>query len=180
MIELFLSLYALTRPSPVDVEAFRQSAPVYLTEETAADHLVAARLAGRRFQLDPDLLLAIAYHESRYTVDEVTPEVGGKVSCGVMTPVPTKDKDSCPTAESNILGGYLDGSAHLAGWIRACGGRIRCALLGYAAGYSGIARCKEGPVLRFVDHGDDLCQTPSVFLSRARYIRSLRSQKAGS
>jgi hypothetical protein len=180
MVQLFLFLYGLAHPSAVDVEAFRQSAPVYLTEETAADHLAAARLAGHRYRVDPDLLLSIAYHESRYTVDTMTPEVGGKVSCGVMTPVPIRDRDACPTAESSVLGGYLDGAAHLRDWVQVCGGRIRCALLGYAAGYAGIARCKEGPVMRHGDHGDDLCQTPEVFLQRAWNIRTLRFRKAGS
>lgn len=173
MISYLVTLFAFYHPSPQDVEALRQSAPYYLTAETAEDHLVAARVAARRYRLDPDLVLAIAHHESRYVVDTVTPESGGRVSCGVMTPTPI-DRDSCPTSDTKIEEGYMIGAAHLRGWFDVCKENRYCALLGYSGGYALIAACNRGPVLRFKDHGDDLCYTPGVFLWRRNYIVSLR------
>lgn len=174
MISYLTALFALYNPSPQDVEALRQSAPYYLTAETAEDHLVSARVAAKRYQLDADLLLSIAHHESRYVVDTVTPEIGGKVSCGVMTPMPVK-KGTCPNSEDKLQDGYLIGAAHLRGWFTACKNNRYCALLGYSGGYVLISACNRGPVLRFKDHGDDLCNTPGVFLWRRNYIISFRS-----
>lgn len=173
MISYLTALFALYNPSPQDVEALRQSAPYYLTTETAEVHLVSARVAARRYRLDPDLLLSIAHHESRYVVDTVTPEIGGKVSCGVMTPYPV-DKGTCPSEESKLQDGYMAGAAHLRGWFDACKDNRYCALLGYAGGFALIFACNRGPVFRFKDHGDNLCNTPGVFMTRRNYIRNLR------
>lgn len=176
MSHLLALLCYFFAPSPRDVEALRKSAPFYLTEETAETHLIAARGAAYVYKLDPDLLLSIAHHESRYMLNNVTPERGGKESCGVLTPVPLPrgSCDSEPTAAS----GYRAGAEHLRGWMDVCGNRVRCALIGYAGGYALIYACKKGPVLRFTDRGDDLCRIPDVFLHRAAYIRTLRAREA--
>lgn len=171
-------LLSLFRPSAADVEAFRQSAPYYLTEETAEGHLTSARVVAWMYALDADLLLSIAHHESRYTVDLKTPEIGGKVSCGLMTPIPHKNPDVCPTSESPFIDGYIDGARHLRDWYTACGNRRRCALLGYAGGYTLIRACTLGPVFRNRTSGDDLCRTPDVFLRRVWLIRKLRTRGA--
>lgn len=167
-------------PSARDSEALRQSAPYYLTQETAEEHLAAARVAAFVYNLDADLLLSIAHHESRYTVDEKTPEVGGKVSCGLMTPIPHRNPSTCPEPDDPFIDGYLDGANHLRGWYTACGNRRRCALLGYAGGYALIRACAKGPVLRNGTDGDDLCRTPEVFMRRTWYIKSLRKSNARS
>jgi hypothetical protein len=163
---LHLALALGLGPSPSDVEALRRTASEPVSAQAAADHLTAARAAAERYGVDANLLLAIADHESRYT-DATTPEVGGRVSCGAMTPTPI-----ARCAHDGILVDYLRGAEHLAGWIAAARGDLRGALLGYAGGYVLLRACAEGPVLRDRPGGQvDLCSTPDVFLRRARWIR---------
>ncbi len=175
MTYLLWLLPILFSPSRQDVEALRRSAPLYLTAESAKDHLVAARVAGYLYRLDPDLILSIAHHESRYTVDAIAQEPGNKESCGPMTPIPLP-KGECDPNSITVGEGYRVGAEHLRGWITACKGSLRCALRGYAGGYALIAACKQGPYLRHKTHGDDICRIPDTFLQRARYIRNLRER----
>lgn len=160
-------------PSPSDVEALRRTAPEPISAEVAAEHLLAARMASTAYGVDADLTLSIAAHESRYDAGAVTPEIGGKVSCGSMTPTPI-----ARCTNDGVLAGYLRGADHLAGWIAAAHGDVRVALLGYAGGYALIHACAEGPVLRDRRGGQvDLCATPEVFLWRARWIRRERTRE---
>jgi len=153
-------------PSSSDVEGLRRTAPEPITAEVAAEHVLAARLAAAAQGLDPDLILSIGAHESRYT-DAVTPESGGRASCGPMTPTPI-----ARCSHAGVLVGYLVGADHLAGWIRAERGSLRRALLGYAGGGALIRACAAGPMLVERRGGEvDLCRTPEVFLARAAWIR---------
>jgi soluble lytic murein transglycosylase-like protein len=112
-----------------------------LTIETAVQHIAAARFAGTLTDVDPDLILAIAYHESRFTPGVEGPLLyNGKRACGVMQHVPVKG----PCPKRSLLADYLAGAKHLAGWIRAERGDLKLALAGYAGGYAGIARYEEG------------------------------------
>lgn len=165
---LLVALFSLIVPSTVsdsDSQSLRTTAVDYLSLETARDNLQAARTAGAIADVDPDLLLSIAWHESRYQPRVTTKEPLGKTSCGVMTPVPRAG--GC--APGGLLEGYLEGAAHLRGWRVACRGDLRCALLGYAGGYVGVRYCAVG------SHRDDRrCRVPEVFLSRARWIARAR------
>jgi hypothetical protein len=173
MAYIFGILAWLLFPTSSDIEALRKSAPYYLTYETAEIHLRSARVAAFRHNLEADLLLSIAHHESRYSTNTVTSEPRGKESCGVMTPVPLP-RGSCDS-EVTAAEGYEVGAAHLRGWMDVCRDRARCALLGYAGGYALIRACSRGKVLRHQDHGDDLCDVPDAFFARARYIQRLRA-----
>jgi len=164
MLQAIIRLMVLIQ-DPATADGLRSTAPVYLTPEQAAEHSAAAAYAARQYQLDDTLLLSIAYHESRYT-DAVTPEPGGKYSCGTMTPVP-----QAHCSRQTPVEGYLAGAAHLRGWITAERGDLRLALLGYAGGGRLIRACADGPVLT---HGVDACHTPAVFLARAAWIRTER------
>ena len=160
-ITLFRFLLAFFTPTPdADADALHRFAPSYVTAEAARDHVWAARTAAAAYDVDPDMVLAISYHESRFTSNVVARERGGRVSCGTMTPYPTK---TC--ASRSLLEQYLDGTRHWAvDWRRAGDVRgAREALLGYAGGYSLIRRCRKGPVLRHKTYGDDICRTPDVF-----------------
>jgi hypothetical protein len=160
---------------PGDVDALRRTAPEPITHELAAENLAAARVAGAVYELDADLVLSIAAHESHYESDAVTSERDGKVSCGVMTPEPI-----ARCSKQTALGGYLAGAKHLRGWIDGpesnCHGNLYCALLGYAGGYDLISACATGPVFRKTGHHDDLCLTPRVFLWRRNWIRNERTR----
>ena len=160
-----IALAIFTPTSDVDAEALHRFAPSYVTIDTAREHVWAARAAAAIYGVDADMVLAISYHESRFTTNVVTKEPGNRVSCGAMTPYPTKTCVSKP-----LLAQYLDGTRHWAiDWRRARDVRNdREALLGYAGGYFLIRNCRRGPVLRHKTHGDDLCRTADVFM----HIRS--------
>ena len=125
-----ITLISLLLITPQDVEALRITAPQSLTTETAHEHLVDARIAGWSFDVDPDLLLSIAWFESRYTVDAVGPNVRGKHACGVLQPIMEDGCQKKPT----LLGGYLEGAKHLRAWLDASRGNLHTAMLGYAGG----------------------------------------------
>jgi hypothetical protein len=124
-------LFLANDTSYAEARALQRTAIAHLTPETAYLHLKAARLAGSRYQIRPELLLAIARHESNYNITTQTPEPGHRVSCGVMTPVP---KRRCTPSDLSLYGGYYAGAAHLRVWMNHCNGSEICALLSYAGG----------------------------------------------
>lgn len=134
-----LALSAILLASPAEAEALRDTAPAYLTVETAAENLLWARIAGAVTDTDPALLLAIAWHESRYIPTVRTREPGGKArdtgrlvrvrwSCGVMTPTPN---ERCHPSELVMFGGYLAGARHLREWMSIRHNLLR-AVISYA------------------------------------------------
>lgn len=169
MIAVLLStlLGLLTDVSDHDADALRSTAPDYLTVETARQHLGAARVAGLVTGTDPSLLLSVAWHESRYDHRAKTVEPGGKMSCGVMTPVPMTPSQC---KQTSLVASYVLGAQHLAGWFTATRD-TRTALIGYAGGYVGIRFCADPKNAR-----DYRCGTPWVFLERARRIRHVLKQ----
>lgn len=170
-----IALALITPTSDADAEALNRFAPTYVTVEAARAHVWSARVAAAVYEVDPDMVLAISYHESRFTDNVVAAEPGNRVSCGAMTPYPTA---TCTS--KSLLAQYFDGTRHWAvDWRRAGDVRNeREALLGYAGGYFLIRRCRQGPVLRNKTRGDDLCKTPEVFGGiRARIIRARKVQE---
>lgn len=180
ILTLFTALAtALGLVRQTESDALRQTAPAYLTTpEKAAEHLAAATFAGERFSVDPTLLLAIAYRESRYTPNVQGPAVRGRHACGLMQPL--MHQQGCEP--QTVFAGYLEGAKHLRVWMdtKSCAGDVRCALLGYAGGYSLLKRCVAGPVV--VERGGrtaDLCKLiPGSTTSRARWIRERLQQGA--
>ena len=164
LVALFLAI--VSPPSAREVAAFRTTAPTYLTLETAAMHLLAARAAGVRHRVRPELLLSIAHHESRYIPTTRTPEPGNRESCGVMTPVP---KRRCSAHELTVLVGYDIGAEHLRTWLNHCKGSEVCALLSYAGGSGLVRACAHGSFQ--TSHGTNACDLAYEFLRRAAVIR---------
>lgn len=109
---------------------------VHLSSQEAQQHAVAARVAAYVWDQDPDVLLALAWHESRFTSNQHTPEAGGRESCGVATPEPLT---AC--SDESLIEQYLDTAQHLAAWQAATGKR---ALIGYAGGYILLHACADG------------------------------------
>ena len=171
MTEWLLALVVWLTPTS-DADALRVTAPSYLDTESARVHLAAARIAAQAYRLDPDVLLAIAWRESRYNVDAATHEASGKWSCGVMMVTMPLGR-RCPS--TSILDSYLGGAAHLREW-RQITRTERDALLGYAGGHPMIAACANGGELVRMRAGRevDLCRTPE--LGRAAWIRSMRTK----
>lgn len=106
---------------------------------TFVDHVAAAQVAGWLAGVRPALLLAFAWHESRFTPDYVQPEARGNVSCGVMTPEPIAP----PCPRQTLVEQYLAGATHIRVWLAAARGDERLALLGVAGGYHLIAACRD-------------------------------------
>ena len=175
LIQILFAIFTPT--SDADAEALHRFAPSYVTVDAAREHVWAARVAATIYGVDADMILAVGYHESRFTDNVVAKESGARFSCGVMTPFPTK---TC--VRKTLLAQYLEGTRHWANdWGRA--GDVRSdreALLGYAGGYRLIRRCRQGSVLRYKTHGDDLCLTPEVFGAIRARIRAARQPKPSS
>jgi len=161
--------------TPLDhTAALQRTTARHLDASSAAEQLAAARLAGAAHGIDPDLLLAIAWRESRYDAAAVTPEKSGRVSCGVMMVTEPKGQKRC--APRTALAGYLAGAEHLRTWMKATRS-MQDALLGYAGGYRLIDACKRGPIVRERAGGPvDLCSTPE--LRRAAWIRRERARRS--
>lgn len=168
-----IALWLACQSTTTEARALQETAPTYLSQESAAQHLGAARVAGGRYGVDPAVLLSVAYHESRFVIDQRTRESGGRVSCGVMTPTP---QERCNAGELTLLGGYLAGALHLRTWIDVCHaadhwrhdvddeGIRRCALWAYAGGRGFRAFCEAHP-------GRQGCDAVAKFEGRARMIR---------
>ncbi len=177
-ILLRVLLAIVTPTSDADAEGLHRFAPNEVTVENAYEHVRAARMAAAAYGVDADMVLAMGYHESRFSDGVVAREPGGRVSCGVLTPYP--QTKAC--TKKTLLAQYLDGVRHWAVDWRGAGDvrSDREALLGYAGGYALIRACRQGPVLRHKTRGDDLCRTPEVFgWIRAR-IRAARQPRATS
>lgn len=166
-----IAIAIFTPTSDADAEALHRFAPQDVTVDAAREHVWAARVAAATYGVDADLILALSYHESRFTDGVVAVEAGGRVSCGVMTPTPTT---KC--VKKSLLDQYLEGTKHWAVDWRHAGDvhSEREALLGYAGGYRLLRACRQGPVLRHKTTGDDLCRTPEVFGWMSARIRAAR------
>lgn len=169
LLRIMIAIFSPT--SDADAEALHRFSPGEVTVTQAYGHVWAARVAAAVYNVDADMVLAISWHESRFTDNLVSPESGGRVSCGAMTPYPMKRCGS-----KALLAQYLDGTRHWAvDWGKA--GDVRNAremLLGYVGGYALIRICRRGPYLRYRTKGDDLCKTPEVFASIRAQIRKAR------
>jgi hypothetical protein len=176
-ILLHVLLAIFTPTSDADAEGLHRFDPNEVSVEQARVHVWAARVAATAYDVDINMVLAIGWHESRFTDNVVAIEPGGRVSCGAMTPYPTS---TC--TKKTLLEQYLDGTKHWAvDWRHAVDVRNeREVLLGYAGGYHLIRKCRLGPVLRHKIEGDDLCKTPEVFMGIRNRIRAARVPKASS
>ncbi len=178
LIATFLSLVI----PDAEADALRLTAPIpgnpglyYLTVDSAREHIAAASAAALATGTDVDLLLSIAWHESRYKAEAMGLERGRMVSCGVMQPHP---KPRCEEEDLVVFHGYLRGAQHLRrDWLDKTPS-LHVALIGYAGGWAAIERCKSGPV--WIRPGVDGCRTPEVFLHRARRIRQARLRASKS
>lgn len=164
-----LILYCLAQltTTDTDVQGLQASAPQDLTISTARTNMISARVAGSMYAIDPDLLLSIAWHESRFQINVRTRlPTTSLQSCGVMTPTPVASAQ-CAVQSSSTLAGYLAGASHLRTWLNASHNNVELALGGVSGGYHFIAACRTEPTRA-------VCRTPQVFLARARRIRALR------
>ncbi len=174
MLDLIIAIVSLF-VSPASADALRSTAPQHLVSvDVARPHVGAAATIATMTRTRWSALLAIAAHESNYKHDEVTPEPGGRFSCGVMTPEPLTSRRACSAAAASLASGYLAGAMHLRVWLDTCRGNERCALRGYAGAWT--LRC-DG-----VDKASRPCAAARWFEQRARDIEHAfaRSRQVGS
>jgi hypothetical protein len=164
MTAALLALWLSFQPTDSEARALQSTDAVDLTVETATRHLAAATLASRLYGVDRSVLLAVAWHESRYVETIRTPESGRRESCGVMTPVP---KRRCDASELTAVGGYLAGAEHLALWMSKYPDRR--SLVAYAGGGGLVRACARGHW--WVRPGVDACDVARQFERRAAAIR---------
>jgi len=137
LLDLIVSFVAMF-VTPDAARGLSSTAPAYIDEDSARQHLAAAVVAGVMTKTKPETLLAIAWHESRYKYDAITREPPDPVtrqarwSCGVLTPEPITDRRACEVIAGSLARGYLAGARHLRAWLDACGDHSGCALLGFA------------------------------------------------
>lgn len=181
MLDFLLAIAIALLADNDDVAALRDSAPAYLTLDTAREHIGAARMAADRYGVDVNLVLSIAYFESRYQPTAFGREHHGLFSCGLMGVGPVQ---ACDQAELTIIDGYLAGARTLRNWMDTArrarhhpandrAGRIiadcvdklprpQCAMLGYAGGWDLIEVCTNG------QHPN--CEIPNQRFGRAALI----------
>jgi hypothetical protein len=147
--------------------------------ERAAPAVAAAVQVGEETGLPPEVLVAIAHHESdfqpaavswraangqrldRLAVPDVLPR--GAV-CGYLQSM-TTTRLGCLEATTPI-GGMRAGARELVEWLGACRGDLRCALVGYAGGNRAVTLLHAGTLPRgnfadlFLAHARRLGWTP--------------------
>lgn len=130
----------------------------YMTPEHAVLHATAATIAARESGLEPELLIAVAWVESRFDASATsriergarktgswpsTERAGnGPRFCGVMQTIAGGDWADC-LAQRSLLVGYRTGAAELRAWLRLSRGDLRAALDGHGCGVAGMtAGCR--------------------------------------
>lgn len=150
LLRLVLSLFS---PTPL-AQATQSQAPTYLSEEEAKLQTFAAVISATP-DIEAELLLAMAYIESRHQ-PEATSRVEGGVRvtgipswsspssrvtgpffCGVTQAVAGLSWKRCLELR-DIMTAYSTTSKELTVWLKACRGQISCALTGYGGGYPAI------------------------------------------
>lgn len=162
-MQIIVILWTLLNPPEAKIEALRTWAPAYLTHDSAKANLIAS--GG-----DP-MLLYIAKHESNFKPSVVSQEPLGKMSCGIMTPIPMMH---CRPGQT-LAEQYAIGAQHLKDWYSACAisrkwvkPLDKCALTGYAGGGLLIDYCyRHGTMWR---KGKDLCATWSLYLNNSHEL----------
>jgi len=151
----------------VFVAALLAFAPKYLDAEQAQLHANSAIAAARETGVDADLLLAMAWVESRFSPfdlsyqlcssgacirrthvwTEALPPKGAKPSwyCGVLQVGGWVSWDRCLLLRNDIPLNYMESAKHLTQWQNdprcnklSSSARLTCALRGYSGGYRSI------------------------------------------
>jgi soluble lytic murein transglycosylase-like protein len=128
------------RAAPGPVSLSRAPSPMGLPHPIVAGHLDAA---AARYRVDPSLVRAVAWQESRFRTNAVS----RKGAIGVMQLMPDTARDlgvDPYDVQQNIAGGV----AYLSAQLARFGGDVRLALAAYNAGPEAVARHKGVPPFR--------------------------------
>lgn len=119
-----------------------------------SDHVDAAFSVGVLYNVAPELLLAIAGHESCFDNTVVTGKCSGVMQTVGLVP---------PT----LLEGYERGAQEIRSWITWAKGDLRVALAGYSGGVKIAQQCRSGGSCSYAD----------LFIARAKRLRAMFSHR---
>jgi hypothetical protein len=141
MIWIALRIFLALQPSSPElnsheilVENVHQLAP-HLDGAEAKLHLEAALTAAGP-GVEPELLLAMAYVETRFTPTAIS-SVRGKRFCGPLQTNAHGDRFDC-LVMSDLVVGYAVGAIELRKWLKVTRGDLAAALRGYGCGFYGV------------------------------------------
>jgi hypothetical protein len=156
------ALDSLSRPDDLAVAVAKTGQHYLKTVDQTMPHVEAA-LAAETKLVSAEVLLSIAYYESRYLPEATSYVIGGKrrariprwarrgwpprgvggpYFCGVTQVAAKKSWKRCLELR-DVPTAYAIASAELTNWLKACRrhkNRMRCALTGYGGGYPAIER----------------------------------------
>lgn len=144
MILAILRVLALSHPLVHGVLETREPPPPTIALVHALHAERAATPAARERGVTPELLLAIAYKESRY-------QPKSRPQCGVTQIAARKNPKRCRRLVADTQYAYDEAVLHLEAWLdfRYCRGRgIACALTGYGKGTKAARGKPSGYALR--------------------------------
>lgn len=138
----YLRILALMHPLASGVLGTRDPPPPSIALIHAVHAEAAATVEVRERGVTPELLLAIAYKESRY-IPAARPQ------CGVTQIAAKGDPSQCRRLVIDTRYAYDETVVHLQRWLDACRGRgIACALTGYGKGWKAMEGRPSGYALR--------------------------------
>lgn len=153
------ALDGFNRPDDLAVAVTKTGQHYLKTPDEALLHVEAA-LAAETSLVSAEMLLAIAYYESRYLPEATSyvingqrrariprwawkkwppPGVSGPYFCGVTQVAAKKSWKKCLELR-DVPSAYVAAKVTLTEWLKACRGRVRCALTGYGGGFPAIER----------------------------------------
>lgn len=103
-----------------------------MSREDAAAQAAAIQRAAIEHHVDAELLLAMAWTETRFDPMQVS-RAKGSWFCGVLQ-VQASNKKGCDEL-ANVERSYFEGAAHLRLWMRYAKGDTAAALRGYGCGF---------------------------------------------
>jgi hypothetical protein len=157
-MSLLLFLWALVGTDAIYANNVHALVP-HIDRSVVDDHVRAARLAATEHGFDVELLLAVAYVESRFEgnaigrmedgrrrggawIHEHAPGTGPRF-CGVMQVGTRHDWKAC-AALRDLTAGYAAGARLLKDWLKLSRGDVSDALNGYGCGMWGLKNgCKR-------------------------------------
>src|SRR5262245_36505769 len=117
MLDVFVAIILSALTADNDVIALQRFAPEYLSVAAAREHIGAARHAGAQYSIEPTVLLASAYNESRFSYTVSGRDTNGLMTCGVTG---VQHGTSCNQNDMTLVRGYQRGAEALRGWLRYC------------------------------------------------------------
>ncbi len=166
----------------------------YLSESLAKVHVHSAFIAGEKYEIEPEILLAIAWAESRYQdmvvsrihcENDICKRKRGKITsrqkpegakptyyCGALQVGGHVSWEKCMGLDQNVPLNYLTGAENLRNWLndpkckrRKGEDRLVCALHGYGGGYAAVERYSSKYPMKVIGLRNKIKRLAATFYS---------------